>query len=106
MRISDWSSDVCSSDLFRIFLEHELVMHRLVALGDIVSLRIGARLRMDSSALQDEYLGGTEMLVPWEHPALVRLDNHAVAARLGRSAERRVGKSCVSTCRFRWSPFH
>src|SRR3546814_15887541 len=28
-----------------------------------------------------------------------------VAKRLGRSAERRVGKGCVSTCRFRWAPF-
>src|SRR3546814_6057037 len=26
--------------------------------------------------------------------------------RTGRSEERRVGKECVSTCRFRWSPYH
>src|SRR3546814_14886737 len=25
---------------------------------------------------------------------------------LGRSEERRVGKECVSTCRYRWSPYH
>src|SRR3546814_20046491 len=29
-----------------------------------------------------------------------------VAARIQRSEERRVGKECVSTCRYRWSPYH
>src|SRR3546814_14082540 len=29
-----------------------------------------------------------------------------MAVRLGRSEARRVGKECVSTCRFRWSPDH
>src|SRR3546814_16049857 len=29
-----------------------------------------------------------------------------LAAQLGRSEERRVGKECVSTCRSRWSPYH
>src|SRR3546814_1055393 len=30
----------------------------------------------------------------------------AIKARFGRSAERRVGKACVRTCRSRWSPYH
>src|SRR3546814_11689645 len=36
------------------------------------------------------------------------VSNKAVYLALGiqRSEERRVGKACVSTCRFRWSPYH
>src|SRR3546814_12635525 len=42
-------------------------------------------------------------------PAVILLARHlgAVARDLGeRSEERRVGKECVSTCRYRWSPYH
>src|SRR3546814_11669454 len=37
-----------------------------------------------------------------------RSRRHDAARRLSsaRSEERRVGKECVSTCRFRWSPYH
>src|SRR3546814_17851207 len=31
---------------------------------------------------------------------------HLHAARILRSEERRVGQECVSTCRYRWSPYH
>src|SRR3546814_15680234 len=37
---------------------------------------------------------------------LVIADLCMVALYLGRSEERRVGKECVSTCRYRWSPYH
>src|SRR3546814_13274476 len=40
----------------------------------------------------------------------VRVPSHAlikaVFSPAGRSEERRVGKECVSTCRYRWSPYH
>src|SRR3546814_5090684 len=76
MRISDWSSDVCSSDLLRFLIQpfHALVVHQPPRLP---------QLQMD-------------------HPHTVAL----VPLRQGhdRSEERRVGKECVSTCRSRWSP--
>src|SRR3546814_19434033 len=46
--------------------------------------------------------GGRSHLV--RHAALVA--RRRIAIRLTRSAERRVGKECVSTCRSRWSPDH
>src|SRR3546814_6028296 len=77
MRISDWSSDVCSSDLQGHHLpvrgrrrRHRGQLHQLAVL----------RLRQ------------------LHHGAAVRRD--------ARSEERRVGKECVSTCRSRWSPYH
>src|SRR3546814_5153276 len=66
VRISDWSSDVCSSDL--------------------------------------ETVG----ILPWPRPNSFIFSSSSLASEItvGRSAERRVGKECVSTCRSRWSPYH
>src|SRR3546814_5032909 len=82
MRISDWSSDVCSSDL----LDGTVERRRVVPFE-----RFGRT--------RDDVLGHLVHLV---RKALVVL-------ALGpgtRSEERRVGKECVSTCRSRWSPYH
>src|SRR3546814_3754046 len=76
MRISDWSSDVCSSDLLRGGVGGELAQRQRD--------RLGPR--------RPHY---RHLLVP-------AID----AERLARSEERRVGKECVSTCRSRWSPYH
>src|SRR3546814_5532792 len=81
MRISDWSSDVCSSDLQRLVVRHHQgwLLHRLDQLGRRVGLaRAG---------------GAQQHLV-------------AHAGSHARSEERRVGKECVSTCRSRWSLYH
>src|SRR3546814_7090266 len=79
MRISDWSSDVCSSDLRA---------HQAVEIG-----RFGQAV----VAFLDQRQGHVG--------AVQRLDQPAgVLPR--RSEERRVGKECVSTCRSRWSPYH
>src|SRR3546814_3406310 len=78
MRISDWSSDVCSSDLGA----------RRPDLGDREPDRDVAQPRRDAPAGADR---------PGAEPA-------DLGAR--RSEERRVGKECVSTCRSRWSPYH
>src|SRR3546814_3767941 len=80
MRISDWSSDVCSSDLARRGGEH-LFLHDRIGFG----------------------LGGGEPDRPT--PGAVRAHRHR-RRHLARSEERRVGKECVSTCRSRWSPYH
>src|SRR3546814_5576948 len=87
MRISDWSSDVCSSDLM---LGRRL---RHDAMAEIEDERpIGQRGRYPPDAVFQRRSAGDEF------PGIeVALDS--------RSEERRVGKECVSTCRSRWSPY-
>src|SRR3546814_4116916 len=77
MRISDWSSDVCSSDLV-----HRQYWRQCPVLCHGQLLRDG-NLRIAHAAV-----------VPRQ------------ANQPNRSEERRVGKECVSTCRSRWSPYH
>src|SRR3546814_21033965 len=96
MRISDWSSDVCSSDLdghgtapacvglipnsHLVFGGDEWWFHgpRIFA-GDRIT---NERIPLDYVVKETKFAGPT------------------------RSEERRVGKECVSTCRSRWSPYH
>src|SRR3546814_14843510 len=100
MRISDWSSDVCSSDL---------------AFDSLAACK-----RHDEN--------GSPLLARTAGPAGTVLQCFSVARNVGvndeaqigqiktarchvrrhayRSEERRVGKECVSTCRFRWWPIH
>src|SRR3546814_6776366 len=88
MRISDWSSDVCSSDL-------------LVEKQHLGPHNEAARER-DALALPTRHLVGHTPLEPAEFDQLERLGD-AVA---DRSDERRVGKACVSTSRSLWAPYH
>src|SRR3546814_9215070 len=88
MRISDWSSDVCSSDLVQR-TEHALAAGfdaGIAEIDDAVVMRFRG-----TSSLQ----GATKMS-----------RNPKLWVEEKRSEERRVGKECVSTCRSRWSPFH
>src|SRR3546814_20978961 len=103
MRISDWSSDVCSSDLHRAERTHpstdRLVRHLDVALGEQV---------LDVAVAQGKaevHPDGTLDHVGWKAIAgIARRDHDDRYAP--RSEERRVGKECVSTCRSRWEPYH
>src|SRR3546814_3953198 len=119
MRISDWSSDVCSSDLQlscnsrqeaqgnpntdqpainpnlhgRIVQRHIFDANSEIskASRDLPAKNTCAKL---SKLPSSEYRG---------HPIL----GHEIErAGPNRSEERRVGKECVSTCRSRWSPYH
>src|SRR3546814_5212968 len=85
MRISDWSSDVCSSDLLDMFLTSKLKI-----CGE-VELQVHQFLLSRTGRLED-----VERI--YAHPQSL--------AQCKRSEERRVGKECVSTCRSRWSPYH
>src|SRR3546814_18791046 len=91
MRISDWSSDVCSSDLdsgragARRVQAIGLVLFNIVQCDAQVS-EIGLGLRV--AGIGKTRAAGAEFPV-----------------YAGRSAERRVGKECVSTCKSRWSPY-
>src|SRR3546814_10252975 len=76
MRISDWSSDVCSSDLWIYGVGVE-VGPKDIGLAGLTG-NSGVRLRLQAETYDFD----------------------------SRSEERRVGKECVSTCRSRWSPYH
>src|SRR3546814_13866108 len=113
MRISDWSSDVCSSDLPHHWLEP--LICSLVA-----SLQVrGVLLRIVSNTLARCIVETYSLVVSLVVQAiefvvssiLYRRDNIGLPSRdarvdRNRSEERRVGKACVSTCRSRWSPYN
>src|SRR3546814_12918365 len=101
MRISDWSSDVCSSDLLgaKIAALRADIIDRLPALSrpapapvdELANRRAVARLH------DRPHVGDADIFARWH-----------VRRALGhiRSEERRVGEECVSTCRSRWWPYH
>src|SRR3546814_11921836 len=106
MRISDWSSDVCSSDLpGQKAMQHLHLRHQLVGTPGRVVFHLPVKLRqlalMGSKHLVHLLLHGLQVLDALGHLA-VALDD----GERHRSEERRVGKECVSTCRSRWSPYH
>src|SRR3546814_18383816 len=103
MRISDWSSDVCSSDLVLATAVGKL-RRALHASGEnrIVTVpRLGYRLDgpVERVAL-GQRLGGT---LTFEAGQPVPGREHFL---LEGSEERRGGKECARTCRYRWSPEH
>src|SRR3546814_6348963 len=96
MRISAWSSDVCSSDLLFAFSK-----------GSIFPDEMSIPRSFDAPLMV--LLGGIESLsgpvvgaavFTWLHDLLIEFPYWR------SSEERRVGKECVSTCRSRWSPYH
>src|SRR3546814_11648625 len=106
MRISDWSSDVCSSDLFAGL--EEIISSRSGRRG----IGFGAPLRsadadvdvfgevrpedLHKFGLIPEFVGRLPVVA-----TVSTLDQSAL-----RSEARRVGKECVSTCRSRWSQYY
>src|SRR3546814_11626451 len=104
MRISDWSSDVCSSDLFLAghfaFADFGLVEQEV---DDLVPIERGAKLRGGKRVLLDIF---DETLAILGAVLLRGLHDQPLHfLRAHRSEELRVGKECVSTCRSRWTPF-
>src|SRR3546814_7590846 len=89
MRISDWSSDVCSSDLLR---------EQILQLS-----QASARVAPDDLARLDTAIGRAFAEAAEQVIEVAAIDRERIVAR---SEERRVGKECVSTCRSRWSPSH
>src|SRR3546814_18034038 len=96
MRISDWSSDVCSSDLGAEVLKVEpAALERLAAeaFADVNHLLRPGHLAQLRKILDDPEASDNDRFV-----ALDLLKN--------RSEARRVGIECVRTCRSRCSPYH
>src|SRR3546814_14555660 len=102
MRISDWSSDVCSSDLADMTVTLASVTTDEGAPTGTVDLEI-PEATMEAMDAATE--AGDDAKIWW---ALHITPSGGVkfVALEGRSEERRVGKECVSTCRTRWSPYH
>src|SRR3546814_17760249 len=106
MRISDWSSDVCSSDLYGP-IERAVIETGRMSPAICLGLReLGVPVvcidaRQAHQSLKAMKANKTD---PHDAAGLAQL------ARTGfykeRSEERRVGTECVSPCRSRWSPYH
>src|SRR3546814_1327013 len=84
MRISDWSSDVCSSDLA----------------GDRVAFALLLAQALD---VRDWKKGECDPIPGKTMPSMAVVERDYPNTR---SEERRVGKECVRTCRSRRSPYH
>src|SRR3546814_5702729 len=94
MRISDWSSDVCSSDLLSGAGPDAIRGRCRSGRGRGAQGRFWFALYDQASkhhANEHFFRGASAALDP-------------TPAMTSRSEERRVGKECVSTCRYRWSP--
>src|SRR3546814_13481782 len=100
MRISDWSSDVCSSDLIGDILN----VANLVRAAPNLQQRIISG-RSDVVRIEKQRVREARAPAGGELPVLA-LDVMDDRRSGPRSEERRVGKECVSTCRSRWSPSH
>src|SRR3546814_19237443 len=99
MRISDWSSDVCSSDLLVRQAEHPDPALEAAGLQDDV---VAADLRQ--RAREAAVVAGELEVAPRGVGTVLREDRVEAAEVAGSSEESRVGKEWVSTCRSRWSP--
>src|SRR3546814_18887046 len=96
MRISDWSSDVCSSDLMQ--------NHPLTPMRDANLVRV-----LQAQSRGKVGLIGINAVQSGVQAVQARIDELraqgvTLAIADARAEERRVGKACVSTCRSRWSP--
>src|SRR3546814_13369457 len=108
MRISDWSSDVCSSDLAKeagaverleIELGQAAGQHRLLQNAQRGAIASSGQMRAASQQLSYQISDVAVSFAGGIHPMVI-------FAQQGRSDERRVGKECVSPCRSRWCSYH
>src|SRR3546814_17256452 len=106
MRISDWSSDVCSSDLSEV-VERVQFWARKGSSEDSAERRAKA-IRELAAISGDGGSGAAAVNDVCDDQATVNqlADYVNNSLTLCRSEERRVGKACVSPCRSRWSPDH
>src|SRR3546814_12976781 len=96
MRISDWSSDVCSSDL-----AEQLELPRPSAAASSIGTQPADGAFPRQPAVSPRGCRHAAKL-SGGRPCFTGL----LCSSSWRSEERRVGKECVSTCRSRWSPYH
>src|SRR3546814_12314770 len=104
MRISDWSEDVCSSDLATKPVVEIAVLGRFRLILDLFEI-VHHRRAEELEVLGRKHRPGTRRFGSGGF-VLCHVRSPAGRAYANRSEERRVGKGCVSTCRSRWSPYH
>src|SRR3546814_12311141 len=116
MRISDWSSDVCSSDLSgdydvnELYVEFNVPLMRDGWLGKSLDLSLAERYS-DYSTFGGESTGkiglrwqvADELLLRGSFAEGFRAPSIGELSEIGRASCR---ERCVSTCRSRWSPYH
>src|SRR3546814_14373119 len=129
MRISDWSSDVRSSDLglvrtrslsrngfaqvtavfddsVDIYFARNQIAERLRTAQETLPSGVNPEMGPISTGLGDIFMWTVELR---ELDQVQHRDGEPGLQRDGRyirSEERRVGNECVSTCSYRWSPYH
>src|SRR3546814_7028156 len=97
MRIRDWSSDVCSSDL---------LVQGSGAGAVVVLTKADKAIAENPDAVADALAALADTAASGAAVVAVNAKDADTLAALARSEERRVGQECVSTCRSRWSPHH
>src|SRR3546814_15131426 len=101
MRISDWSSDVCSSDLPSSLLYGALMLHERHGMTLPGAIATVTGNPADMIGLDDR-----GRIRPGARADLIRVRRLGDGVPVVRSEERRVGKECVSTFRSRGAPLH
>src|SRR3546814_14083112 len=101
MRISDWSSDVCSSDLQLVGLRPFLTELCNMLVRTLARNRQAIWLDVDVPDLQVLSDRAVTMAL-----LVTEVVTNSLKHGFPRSEERRVGKECVSTCISRRSPYH
>src|SRR3546814_3452136 len=99
MRISDWSSDVCSSDLAK-------AVHRYFHEQGYFWISTPIITTSDAEGAGQMFRVSTLDLANLPRNAAGEVDHGRDFFGKERSEERRVGKECVSPCRSRWAPEH
>src|SRR3546814_15114543 len=100
MRISDWSSDVCSSDLPRWANSAEVA----TMTGEDPDPFEAIVLRGRSALAWEVLRRDPAYRAAYQALSAPPVAGVAAAEFAARSEERSVGKGCVSTCRYRWPP--
>src|SRR3546814_15713863 len=110
MRISDWSSDLCSSDLLRCQGYWRIADPRWGCAWAREGLPAHRRSDCTSRGQCSEYAGAVSdrnLGTPGaSHPTTTCRGILQPFVHLRRTEESRVGKECVSMCRLRWSANH
>src|SRR3546814_20539025 len=116
MRISDWSSDVCSSDLGEAWFQVAHDAHRpfVVDIGSVRVRAVGTAFSVRQNPEGVDILVTEGVVETWtegQEASRTRIAQGersfvATGTQAVRSEERRGGKECVRTCRSRWWPYH
>src|SRR3546814_18300117 len=123
MRISDWSSDVCSSDLdkgllessiqrpFHTFDQKELYPDPVDKAAAILESIISNHPFVDGNkrtayVVARLFLRANNLDIQETQDEKYEFVISAARSEIRRSEERREGKECVSTCRSRWATYH